>query len=59
MAPAIKVEERYTYKDYMSWPDNERWELINAIAYNMSPAAVLQGLNIDLQALFKNIPKPI
>ena len=38
MAPAIKLEERYTYKDYLTWPDDERWELINGIAYNMSPA---------------------
>ncbi len=28
----------YTYADYKTWPDNERWELINGIAYNMSPA---------------------
>jgi Uma2 family endonuclease len=38
MAPAIKLEKRYTYKDYLTWPDDERWELINGIAYNMSPA---------------------
>ena len=29
---------KYTYKDYKTWPDNERWELINGIAYCMSPA---------------------
>ncbi len=28
----------FTYKDYLSWPDDERWELINGVAYNMSPA---------------------
>jgi Uma2 family endonuclease len=38
MAPAIKIKERYTYKDYVNWPDDERWELINGTAYNMSPA---------------------
>ncbi len=38
MAPAIKLEERYTYADYLTWSDDERWELINGITYNMSPA---------------------
>jgi len=35
---ARKVEERFTYQDYITWPDDERWELIDGIAYNMSPA---------------------
>lgn len=29
---------RYTYKDYLAWPDDERWELIDGVAYNMTPA---------------------
>ena len=28
----------YTYADYCSWPEEERWELINGTAYDMSPA---------------------
>jgi Uma2 family endonuclease len=28
----------YTYRDYLSWPDEERWELIDGVAYCMSPA---------------------
>ncbi len=36
--PAIKREERFTYKDYLTWPDEERWELIEGVAYDMSPA---------------------
>jgi Uma2 family endonuclease len=27
-----------TYADYLSWPDEERWELIDGAAYDMSPA---------------------
>jgi Uma2 family endonuclease len=38
MALAIKREKRYTYQDYLTWDDNERWELIDGAAYNMSPA---------------------
>jgi Uma2 family endonuclease len=30
--------ERYNYGDYQEWPDHERWELIDGIAYDMSPA---------------------
>lgn len=33
-----KSGEKYRYKDYITWPDNERWELIDGVAYNMSPA---------------------
>ncbi len=35
---AEKQAQLYTYKDYAGWPDEERWELINGVAYNMSPA---------------------
>lgn len=38
MSLAVKLEETYTYKDYQSWPDDERWELINGVPYAMSPA---------------------
>ncbi|MCX8069465.1 MAG: Uma2 family endonuclease, partial [Thermodesulfovibrionales bacterium] len=38
MGLALKKEEKYTYQDYLRWDDNERWELIDGIAYNMSPA---------------------
>lgn len=33
-----KPNERYTYKDYLQWADDERWELINGIPYKMTPA---------------------
>ena len=36
--PAHKEVERYTYGDYLNWPDEERWELIDGEAYDMSPA---------------------
>jgi len=29
---------RYTYGDYLTWDDDERWELIDGIPYNMTPA---------------------
>lgn len=33
-----KRGERFTWNDYRSWPDEERWEIIDGIAYAMSPA---------------------
>jgi len=36
--PLIKRESEYTYEDYLNWPNDERWELINGIAYDMAPA---------------------
>jgi len=32
------LEQHFTYGDYRTWPDFERWELIDGIAYDMSPA---------------------
>jgi Uma2 family endonuclease len=36
--PVRKLDRRYTYADYRAWPDDERWELIDGVAWNMSPA---------------------
>jgi len=52
MSPHIvnKINKKYTYQDYLSWPDEERWEIIGGIAYNMSPAP-----NIKHQSISRNI----
>ncbi len=36
--PALKNDRIYTYGDYKTWPGDERWELIDGTAWNMSPA---------------------
>jgi Uma2 family endonuclease len=39
MAQAAKKRDaKYTYADYLTWSDEERWELIDGVAYNMTPA---------------------
>jgi len=38
MPLAQKTEKKFTYADYAAWPHDERWELIDGEAYNMSPA---------------------
>ena len=39
MGHALKAKKgEFTYADYRTWPDGERWELIDGEAYAMSPA---------------------
>jgi len=33
-----KSDEKFSYADYLSWPDDQRWEIIEGVAYDMSPA---------------------
>jgi Uma2 family endonuclease len=37
-SPAQKGVHKFTYADYRTWPDEERWEIINGEAYDMTPA---------------------
>jgi Uma2 family endonuclease len=30
--------DRLTYRDYLTWPEEERWELIEGVPYDMTPA---------------------
>jgi Uma2 family endonuclease len=36
--PNLAPQERFTYRHYRTWPDSERWELIEGHAWSMSPA---------------------
>ena len=39
MNPALQETEKlWTYADYLQWDDGQRWELINGVAFAMSPA---------------------
>lgn len=57
--PLKKDEDRFTYKNYLTWPENERWELIDGIAYDMTPAPskTHQGISIALSSMFYNYLK--
>ncbi len=46
MPHAIKLDKKYTYADYMQWNDDERWELIEGVPYNMTPAPMRQHQGI-------------
>ena len=58
--PKYSKHSKFTYADYKTWPDDERWEIIEGVAYDMSPAPavihqrVLGRLYIEIdKALFE------
>ncbi len=48
-------ERKWTYADYCTWPDDERWELIDGVAYAMvpGPARLHQQIAGDLYFLLR------
>ena len=51
--PEKKSDHMYTYNEYCSWPDDERWELINGVAYDMSPAPTSSHQRIAGEIFFQ------
>ena len=57
--PAEKPGRRYTWADYRTWPDDQRWEIIGGEAYGMSPSPasrhqIISGeLFVGLRSFFK------
>lgn len=57
--PVQKIDKHYTYADYITWPEDERWELIDGVAWNMSPAPTRkhQGISTNIVREFSNYLK--
>ena len=53
MIPEKKGEHKYSYADYLTWPGEERWELINGEAGDMS-----YGCIGEQQACLRPAPAP-
>jgi len=51
-------DRRFTYADYLKWPDSERWELIDGEAYTMSPAPTINHQTLVGQ-LFRQIDEAL
>jgi Uma2 family endonuclease len=51
--PERQVEQKFTYKDYLTWNDEERWELIDGVPfpYNMTPAPSRKHQTISRELL--------
>jgi Uma2 family endonuclease len=35
---AVNHQHSFTYGDYLTWPEDQRWEIIDGTPYNMTPA---------------------
>jgi Uma2 family endonuclease len=59
MSTAERPSQRFTYADYLNWPEDERWELIEGVPYAMAPAptpdhqAVVAELTAQAVAWFR------
>lgn len=47
MSQPAASEKKYTYGDYLDWPEGERWELIEGIPCNMTPAPSIEHQRIS------------
>ena len=51
---ARKLGGRFTYGDYRSWSEEDRWELIDGVAYDMTPAPARIHADLSM-ALLKQL----
>ncbi|MEA1910783.1 MAG: Uma2 family endonuclease [Spirochaetota bacterium] len=51
--PVPAENEKFTYADYLKWPEQERWELIYGEAWDMSPAPTRKHQHISKKLLFQ------
>ena len=60
--PVRAYTGKYTYADILAWPENERWELIDGVAYDMTPAPsqrhqeILGNLHIQFGVFLEGAP---
>ena len=51
--PLPQEERKYSYADYLIWPEGERWEIIDGIAYmQAAPAPIHQEILMELSKQF-------
>ena len=53
MAAVKKAARTFTYADYCTWSNEERWELMEGVAYNMSPAPSRRHQDISRELLLQ------
>lgn len=51
--PALDLSRHFTYGDYRNWPDDERWELIDGVAFSMSASPNLRHQAMVLWLAFE------
>jgi len=61
-SPVREINQSYTYEDYLTWPDDERWEVIDGEAHDMTPAPttkhqrIIGNIFISLNQFFRGKP---
>ena len=50
---ALKLDMRYTYKDYASWDTEDRFELIDGVPYLMSPAPLRAHQKVSFKIAYQ------
>jgi Uma2 family endonuclease len=53
MGFALKADQHYTYRDYLTWPDDVRCELIDGKVYMMTPAPLLSHQDVVGEIFFQ------
>jgi Uma2 family endonuclease len=52
---SVRKDARYTYADYATWPEDERWELIDGVPYAMAtPSVIHQRISRKLMNQLSN-----
>ena len=51
--PLPQEERQYTYADYLTWPEDERWEIIDGVPYmQTAPTPIHQEILMELSKQF-------
>ncbi|WP_312038949.1 Uma2 family endonuclease [Desulfosporosinus shakirovi] len=51
--PLLQEGRKYTYADYLTWPDEERWEIIDGVPYmQAAPTWQHQVISVELTSQF-------
>lgn len=53
MGLARRDQQLHTYGDYLGWPENVRYELIDGVAYLMAPARTLDHQDVAGEIYFQ------
>lgn len=53
--PLPKTEQKYSYADYSTWDENERWEILDGVPYmQAAPSRIHQEISLSLLMQFGN-----
>jgi len=53
--PLPKPEQKYSYADYSTWDENERWEILDGVPYmQAAPSRIHQEISLSLLMQFGN-----